>query len=182
MEEIWKDVKGYENKYQISNLGRVKSIERKTPFRNSFITINERILKEIVDKDGYKVVNLYNKGKRKMFKIHRLVAEAFIPNPDNLPQINHKDENKQNNCVENLEYCDARYNINYGHRNTKASQTSFNGKKSKKVCQYTLCGELLKVWPSVHETGRNGFDSTGVSSCCNGKIKTYKGFKWSFET
>ena len=180
--EEWRNIEKYEGSYQVSNEGRVKSIERKVPFRNSFRTIKERILKLIDDEDEYKVVNLYKEGSKKMKKVHRLVADAFIPNPDKLPQVNHKDENHSNNNVDNLEWCDPPYNLNYGSRNARASQTSFNGKKSKKVNQYTLEGEFVKEWPSMREAERNGFDATSISNCCLGKQQTHKGYKWSFLT
>ena len=103
MKEIWKPIKDFEY-YFISNFGRVKS----TKFGK------ERILKLTKDKDGYLIVNLYKNNKSKTFKVHRLVAEVFLPNPYNLPQVNHKDENPQNNIVTNLEWCDRLYNVRYG--------------------------------------------------------------------
>lgn len=102
MKEIWKDCKGYEGKYQVSNLGRVWSIG------------SQKYLKGSYDKDGYIQVYLTAKnGKTKIEKIHRLVALAFLDNPNNYPQVNHKDKNKQNNCVDNLEWCDIKYNNTY---------------------------------------------------------------------
>ena len=102
MKEIWKDCKGYEGKYQVSNLGRVWSIG------------SQKYLKGSTDKDGYMCVYLTAKnGKTKIEKIHRLVALVFLDNPNNYPQVNHKDENKQNNCVDNLEWCDTKYNTTY---------------------------------------------------------------------
>ena len=116
MEEIWKDVKGYEGLYKISNFGRVWSIRRK-------------LFLKPVDKP-YLRVRLYSiDGTNKMFSVHRLVAEAFIPNPDNLPCINHKDENKMNNCIDNLEWCTAKYNSNYG----TAKQRWGEKQKGKKI-------------------------------------------------
>lgn len=115
--EIWKDIKGYEGKYQISNFGRVKSLPRNG-------TINkERILKTKLTKFGYERVYLRNKNTRTWFLIHRLVAMYFIPNPDNLPQVNHKDECKTNNHVENLEWCDGFYNQSYGTVNIRRVAT-----------------------------------------------------------
>ena len=111
MEEIWKDIEGYEGLYQISNLGRVWSV-RKEIYRKPTIV------------SGYYGVSLTKDGQFDIFTIHRLVAKAFIPNPLNLPQVNHKDENKLNNRVDNLEWCTAKYNSNYGSRNSKIGDKS----------------------------------------------------------
>lgn len=123
MEELWKDigiVKGVDlsGLYQISNLGRVKSLER---YDVSGRLIREKILKPCPEHYGYLVVTLCTGTISKVFKVHRLVAEAFIPNPNNLPQINHKDEDKTNNNVNNLEWCTSEYNANYGTRNERIS-------------------------------------------------------------
>lgn len=115
MKEIWKDIKGYENKYQISNLGRVKALDYRR-------TKKEKILDSRNNK-GYKAIALWNNGKRRVFLIHRLVANAFIPNPNKFPQINHKDENKLNNSVDNLEWCTQFYNNIYGTRLQRVSKT-----------------------------------------------------------
>ena len=173
MEEIWKDIKGYEGKYQVSNFGNVKSL-------NYNHTGKEQLLKPVQYNNGYLCINLYKPLKR--FLIHRLVANAFIPNPDNLPCVNHKDENKHNNHVYNLEWCTNKYNINYGTCIERIRETQLNDpNKSKKVYQYTLDGKFVREWKSTQECGRNGFNQGAVSSCCRGEIKTYKGFKWSFE-
>lgn len=160
--EIWKDIEGYEGLYQVSNEGRVKSVRRNvilTPSSNGI---------------GYLHVVLSIDGKQKTFYVHRLVAEAFIPNLDNLPEINHKDENKANNSTENLEWCHHKYNSNYGTRKF--------GIKPKKVYQFTLDGLLVNVWDSTHECGRHEYKQQGVSACCRGILKQYKGFKWSYNT
>ena len=113
MKEIWKDIKGYEKLYQVSNLGNVRRIK----FINNRTQKDKiKMLKLIKDKKGYLKINLWKNNKSKMFLVHRIVAETFILNPNNLPQVNHKDENKSNNCVENLEWCSQRYNNNYGNR------------------------------------------------------------------
>lgn len=168
MKEIWKPIKDFEY-YFISNFGRVKS----TKFGK------ERILKLTKDKDGYLIVNLYKNNKSKTFKVHRLVAEAFLPNPYNLPQVNHKDENPQNNIAENLEWCTASYNNNYGTRNKRIGKSNTNGKRSKPVIQYTLDGKFVREWESYRECKRNGFNH--VSECCRGKRKTHKNFIWKYK-
>lgn len=169
MEEIWRDIEGFEGLYQVSSYGRIKSL-------NYNKTKQERILKNFLNKKGYLQVNLHKDGKIKKFSVHRLVATAFLENPNNLPQVNHKDENKSNNCVSNLEWCDCQYNINYGTRTEKTVE-----KCSKQVYQYSLNGNLIKVWESSKECGRNGFNQGAISSCCNEKIKTHKGFIWSYK-
>ena len=169
MKEIWKDKKDYEGHYQVSNWGRVKSIKFG----------KERILKLTKDKDGYFFVNLYKNNKSKTFKVHRLVAEAFLPNTDNLPLINHKDEDKSNNIVSNLEWCDRKYNCNYGTRNKRIGKSNTNGKRSKPVLQYTLDGKFVREWESYRECKRNGFNH--VSECCRGKLKSCGGFIWRYK-
>lgn len=177
MEEIWKDIKGYEGKYQISSHGNVKSLDYNR-------TGKERLLEFKIDMYYYRI-RLYNNGVGKMHYIHRLVAETFIPNPYNLPCVNHKDENKHNNHVDNLEWCTHLYNMNYGNRNEKISESL-----SKKVYQYTLDGEFVRDWKSSMECGRNGFNQTSVYACCIGgyfkkgkwiNITQHKGYIWSYE-
>lgn len=118
MEEIWKEVVGFEGSYKVSNLGRVFSYKK--------VSRKEHFMKPCNDGNGYMIVCLRKQGKKYIKKVHRLVAEAFIPNPQNLPQVNHKDENKANNCVENLEWCSSRYNINYGTAIKRRIQTIAN--------------------------------------------------------
>ena len=166
MEEIWKDKKDYEGHYQVSNCGRVKSIKFG----------KEKILKTNVDKDGYLQVTLCKNNIKKVYKVQRLVAEAFIDNPDNLPQVNHKDEDKTNNNVDNLEWCDRLYNVRYGTGIERRSK-----KRSKPVLQYTLDGEFVREWPSICECGRNGYSQVDVSECCRGKRKYHKDCIWRYK-
>ena len=165
MEEIWKPVVGYEGMYEVSNFGRVWSIRRKL------------FLKEDIDKrknHHYHRVTLSKNGKTERITVHRLVTQAFIPNPDNLPEVNHKDENPANNNVENLEWCDRTYNINYGTRNKRVGES--NGKT---VYQLTLNGDLIKVWKSSYEAAHQlGYGHSLISRCCRGKGKTAYGYKW----
>ena len=166
MEEIWKDKKDYEEHYQVSNCGRVKSIKFG----------KERILKPVPNSFGYLFVNLCKDGKVKAFTVHRLVAEAFLDNPNNYKEVNHKDENKTNNVVINLEWCDAKYNNSYG-----TARERMSGRLSKPVLQYTLDGEFVREWESTAECSRNGFNQGAVAACCRGELKTYKGFLWEYK-
>lgn len=171
--EIFKEIEGYSGLYAVSNYGRVKSLGNGNS-NNS----KERILKPAKNSDGYLVVGLYKEGKCKFYKIHRLVAQAFIPNPNNYPQVNHKDEDKTNNKVENLEWCTHFYNINYGTRNQKVAERHINNpKQSKQV----LCLETGKIYPSTHQVERElGFYQQDISKCCNGKLKTCGGYTWKY--
>lgn len=180
--EIWKPVKNFEGLYSVSSLGRVRSEERVIVRANGFKqTIKERILK-LTSYNGYYRCNLSNNGVGKLCLVHRLVAEAFIPNPNNLPFINHKDENPSNECVENLEWCDSKYNNNYGTLLQRWSEVRKNGKCSKRVCQYTLDMEFVREWPSCAEVNREcGFDSSTISKVCRGEQKTAYGYKWSYD-
>ena len=179
--EIWKIINGYEN-YMISSFGRVKSLDRYVRGKNNSIYIKKgKLLKLYTDKDGYQTVMLYHNNKKKLLKVHRLVAEAFLDNPNNLSQVNHKDECKTNNNVNNLEWCDAKYNNNYGTAIERRSKTRTNGIFSKKVYQYTLDGEFVREWPSTKECGRNGYNQGHVAACCRGVQNKHKGFVWSYE-
>ena len=125
--EIWKEIKGYEGLYEVSSLGKVRSLDRTVLYKNGQIHIHKgKLLVPGVSKLGYMQVCLCRNGEMKHPLIHRLVAETFLPNPENLPQINHKDENPSNNVLENLEWCSVEYNINYGTRTKKAIESNIN--------------------------------------------------------
>ena len=177
MQEEWRDIGGYEGLYQVSNLGRVKSLNYKH-------TGIEKILKPSVDKKGYLFICLYkNSVKKRNFKIHRLVAEAFISNPNNLPQVNHKNEIKDDNRVDNLEWCDAKYNNNYGTRLERVAEKTTNGKLSKPVLQINPnTNEVIAEFPSINEVERQlGFGENAIIHCCKGRTKTSCGFKWQYK-
>lgn len=165
MIEVWKDIDGYPN-YQASNLGRVKSLNYKK-------TGVEKILKGYKNRNGYLRVNLSKKGKSKLYYIHRLVAQAFISNPNNWSQINHIDEDKTNNKVDNLEFCTAEYNINYGTR-TERTQ--------KPILQFSKEGEFIRKWDSIVDIERElGFNHSAITKCCKGKLyKSVGGYKWHY--
>lgn len=129
---------------------------------------------------GYLGLGLSKNGIQKNFLVHRLVAEAFIPNPDNKPQVNHKSEEKWLNTVDNLEWATCEENNNWGTRNKRISKTMTNGLLSQPVKQMTLDGTLVAIWPSLAEAARNGFSHQNISSCCNGKRNSHKGFLWEF--
>lgn len=173
--EIWRDIKDYEGYYQVSNLGNVKSINRKIVLKNNkTMLIKERILKQSIGNNNYLIVSLFKNGNGHSFTVHRLVAEAFIPNPDNLPEVNHKNENKTDNCVDNLEWCTSKYNCNYGNKMIS---------KIKSVAQYTKNNILINIFRSTCDAEKQtGISNSHISACCNGKygFKSAGGYIWKY--
>ena len=157
-----KDIKGYEGLYAITSCGKVWSYR------------NKKFLTPGVNNTGYLYVNLWKDNEKKNYLIHRLVADAYIPNTENLPEINHKDENKTNNCLQNLEWCDASYNTNYGTRNEKVSNS-----RKKPILQYDLGGNFIREWPSATDVGREV--QSNICNCLKGKLKSAYGFKWVYK-
>lgn len=163
MEEVWRDIKGYEGLYKISNLARVKSFKRSKP----------RILKPFINKDGYLNVELCNSISNKTISIHRLVAIAFIPNPDNKEQVNHIDEVKTNNDLSNLEWVTQKENMNHGTRIARVTE-----KLSIPITGVNvITGETIE-FSSIREADRNGFTSPNIIGVLNGKARYHKGYKW----
>ena len=166
--ELWKDVKGFEGLYQVSTWGNVKSIKKNI------------ILKPTKNTKGYFFVDLHKNGKRKLFLIHRLVAEAFILNPLNLPEVNHKDEVKTNNRRWNLEWCSSEYNKHYGTAIERMKKTLTNRKDcSKPVYKYDLQGNLIYKYMSMMSAERDGFVRGSIRYSIS-KNKPYKGYIWSY--
>lgn len=170
--EIWKDVKDYEGLYQVSNKGQIKRTKHTRSNGRGYYTVNERILSTHLNNKGYKIITLCKNNKVKTHILHRLIAEAFIPNPDNLPQINHKDENKTNNDIKNLEWCTHKYNNNYGTKNNRTAL-----KRGKPV----ICEETGVIYTSLHDAERKtGVDYRNIHACCSGRYKTSGGYHWKY--
>lgn len=202
MVEEWRDIEDYEGLYQISNLGKVKSLPRKVQFGVGYRITDERILKPHQMKNGYMTVGLKRHNKPKYMTVHRLVAEAFIPNPDNKPCIDHIDGDRKNNSVENLRWCTHKENCNNPitrqriseamknrifseetrHKMSIARKGKYNTKISKTVIQIDKeSGEILNEYPSINEIYRQlGYSPSRISNCCRGIYKQYKGFIWKY--
>ena len=193
MEEVWKDIKDFDG-YQVSNLGRVRRLDRTVVFQQTqhgktctLTQVRKGKLLSINNSGRYSHVLIKHKNN---FLVHRLMAEAFLPNPDNLPCVNHKDENKHNNFIwvnpdgsvdpdkSNLEWCTYKYNVNYGtgiERNIKAQPKT-------PVIQVSLSGEYITEHESIQEAGRvTDVSVSNICNCCQGKRKTAGGFIWRYK-
>jgi hypothetical protein len=183
MTEIWRtaiyDGEVYEG-YEVSNLGRVKSLNYRRTGRAELMKPGKA--------KGYLVIDLWKNGKMKKCRVHRLVAETFLENPENKPEVNHIDEDKTNNFVflnedgsvdkekSNLEWVWHIDNINHGTRNKRVAKA-----RSKPVLQLSLSGHLIREWESTMECGRNGFNQSHVAACCRGERKTHKDFRFQYK-
>ena len=193
MIEIWKTViyDGivYEGLYKVSNLGRILSLNYHREGR-------VELLKPGKDKKGYPMVILSKNKEKKTCKVHRLVAQTFLPNPEGKPCINHKIEGKEGKSINmvvfdkdgnidkektTIEWATYEENNNYGTVNERIAKALTNGKTSKPVLQLSLDGELIREYPSIQECGRNGFNASAVCLCCLGKQKTHKGFRFMYK-
>lgn len=183
--EVWKDIKGYEELYQVSNYGRIKSLNYNRTKKEKIMSLNN-------DSWGYLIVGLY-KSKRKNFRVHRLVAETFISNPENKPQVNHIDGNKQNNIVSNLEWVTQNENMKHSWdhklhivtekvKRTSKNNGKINGKKrAKKINQFDVNGNYIRTWESaIIVSSQLGINNTNISKCCKGIQKTAGGYVWEY--
>lgn len=185
--EIWKDVKGYEGLYQVSNFGEIKHLPY--DFRNISGThhINERKLIPHTNNNGYYMVDLYKNNKRKTLLLHRLVAQAFVENPNNYPIVNHKDNTPSNCNASNLEWCTLSYNSQYSYNTTNRAKTTKwskgkNHYKSKKVYATDKQGKILYRFNCIMDAERElGILNTSIVSCLKGKYKTAGGFIWHYD-
>jgi hypothetical protein len=180
MQEIWRNIVGFEGKYAVSNLGNIKTLER--PCENKRRNLKEGLLSPRMNRSGYLQVLLYNKGYRKTVTVHKLVADAFIDNSLNKPQINHIDGNKKNNHVNNLEWTTAKENTSHAHLLGLCSlRIGKNNSASKYVEQLALSGSLIKIWESMREAGKAlKVSQSSICQCCKGKVLSVGGFKWRY--
>ena len=197
--EEWRNVVGYEGYYMVSNMGRIATLSHTVDFISIYDGVEvkktfkaKQCLRKLHQgKHGYMECTLRDSKRTKLMKVHRIVAEAFIPNPQSLPSVNHKDEDKTNNKVENLEWCTCLYNANYGTRNKRLKTSLSNAHKNglyentykvgrKPIVGISLFdGATIKFERSadLHE---QGFERHLVSKCCRNLRKDYKGYKWMF--
>lgn len=177
--EVWKDFEYNGNVYyQVSNYGRARSLDRyRILFNGVKAIIRGKILKAQLSKKGYYSYHFSFDGVCVVKRVNRIVAELFIPNPNNYPEVNHIDENTKNNCVNNLEWCTHKYNMNYGTRTIRVSE-----KTSKKIEQYDLQGNFIKEWDSLASASRSLNISRGtLCSCIKGQVKSCGGYQWKYK-
>ena len=166
VDEIWKDIPEYEGLYQISNLGDIRRIWKTKTTK----------CKPSLDSHNYKQIVLTKNKIRKSYKVHRLVALVFIENPNNYEEINHKDENKQNNCINNLEWCDRKYNCNYGNRNYRCTRH-----RLQRIQQYDKANNLVGEFPSLKEAEKvTNIKYQNISRCCRNQRKSAGGYIWKY--
>ena len=193
--EIWENMKGFEGFYQVSNEGKGKSLDRVVEMNNKWGTKTKvvkkgKLLTPHYYPNGYLFFTLTVNGKKYQEPVHRAVAKAFIPNPQNLPEVNHKDEDKSNNCVENLEWCTHQYNNTYNNKHLKVGNKLLNRTDCSKIVYKYKNGTLVEEYPSASEAARqNNVCVSNIVQCCNGGFylhnkwvnkNSIKGFNYSY--
>ena len=185
MEEIWKDIEGYEGLYQVSNLGRIKSLQRTITDKNGKVkTIKETLMKHNTDDKGYKYVFLSKNNTKKFSRVHKLIAQAFIPNPLNLPEIDHINTIQDDNRIENLRWCTHKENMNNNETLRKFREKGRRHKQTKDIPikQLSFEGEEINIFTSAYEAGKIlGYKPCHILYCCDGKRKTAYGYVWKYE-
>ena len=177
--EVWKDIPNYEGIYKASNFGRIKMVKRTLiDSLGKKINKKEHILKPRTG-NRYYMIALYKNGKREDLLLHRVIAQTFIPNPENKPFVNHKDENCFNNCSDNLMWCTQKENMNWGTINERMSK---NSKSKRKVNQYDMDGNFIKQWDCMTDFYKSkGLKlKTGIIECCKGRRQSHMGYKWKY--
>lgn len=168
----WREIKGFDGRYFISSTGIIKSVKRKGRKQ-------EKIMKQELMKKGYLRCKLTKNGVQFKIMVHRMVAESFVPNPENKPFVNHINEVKNDNRVENLEWVTAKENCNHGTAIERGVLKRRNRNGAIPVSQISLDGQIIKLWTSATEAQRNGYSQSAISRCIRGIIDSYKGFKWA---
>ena len=180
LEEEWKDIRGYEGMYQVSSHGSVRSVDRLiTTKRGVKKPLKGKILRPCMN-EGYAYTCLSRHGIEKRFKIHRLVAEAFIDNPESLPYVNHKNEIKSDNRVNNLEWCTKWYNEHYGSFHER-SVGNMRKKVGKRVIQLDVNSNIIRKYECISDVAKFGFSAGCVGNCCHGRQKLHKGYIFHFD-
>lgn len=178
MQEIWKDIPGYEGIYEVSNKGRIRSIDRIVVTKAGWTqTKYGQVIKfgQPIN-SGYIKVDLHKNGKAKPFLVHRIVAEVFLENPNGCETVNHKDENKLNNSADNLEWCTQMYNNNYGTCKERGAET-----QRREFLQMDMDGNVIKRWKGFKKIQRElGYQRKLIYLCCIGKRESYMGYKWCY--
>lgn len=186
-EEIWKDIPGFEGRYQVSSFGRIKSLPRKVKSGRTYRYVKEHILSCRYDCRGYARVCIRIHPKKYWFSVHRLVAEIFIPNPNNYPVVNHIDNNPRNNCANNLEWCTQSYNVKHAYNCGRAKPNIIRNRNGKKiaekipVCQYTMLGDFIEKFDSIKEASlKTNTSAKGISLCCKNTQKISNNYIWRY--
>lgn len=183
MKEEWRDIKGYEGFYQASSFGNIRNLAVYSfKYKRVIARKNPRLLRPETTRDGYKRVVLSLYGKKKKYSVHRLVASAFVDNPNNYPEVNHKDERTDNNRADNLEWCTAKYNSNYGTLPKRIKERlASNHPTAKVVQQYDMEGKFIRTYPSAKKASEDcGVSPSMIERACLGKAKTAAGYKWRY--